>query len=361
MNTPQEFAPLIAALRALPGVTGAALATLTRTRGSTFRRAGARMLVHADGRIVRGLSAGCPEQDIVARAQDAIRVGQARLLRYDSEHGLDTLLEMGCGGELDVLIEPLREAADWRYAEVVDEIVQARRGGVLATLFSRDGICLPRPQRWLWSGASLLDELDEPHIRDRLAQLAPTLPDRHKPTVRAYTTDRGIAEVLVERLLPPCAALLFGVNASALALARVLTQLGWSVSLIDHRDHRAEPLGADVKWHHCTPDQVAHRLHFDTRSFAVVMTHNLQRDIDYLRALRDAPLAYLGAVGARRRAAQLFEATGLTPAQLRTPAGLDIGSETPEEIAIAIAAEMLAQANGTSGGALSATQDPIHR
>lgn len=347
MNTPQEFAPLLEGLRGLPQPSGAALATLIRTSGSTFRRAGARMLVYGDGRIVRGLSAGCPEQDIVARAQEAIRADEARILRYDREHGFDALMEMGCGGELDVLIEPLREAADWRFAEYIADTMQARRSGVLASLFSRDGICLPRPQRWLWADAVLLDEIDEPRVRNALAELAPGLPLRYKPTVRAYTTDRGIAEVLVERLLPPCSALLFGVNASALALARVLEQLGWVVRVIDHRD--------------IAPDQVGAALHFDTRSFALVMTHNLQRDIDYLCALRDAPLAYLGAVGARRRAAQLFEATGLTPAQLRTPAGLDIGSETPEEIAIAIAAEMLAVANGTGGGVLSAMREPIHR
>ena len=348
MNTPQEFAPLLAGLRALPCASGAALATLTRTSGSTFRRAGARMLVHGDGRIVRGLSAGCPEQDIVARAQEAISARRARILRYDREQGLDTLMEMGCGGELEVLVEPLSEAADWRFAELIDQTLQARRGGVLATLFSRDGACLPHAQRWLWSDAAvLLDEISEAHIAAQLLQLAPTLPPRHKPTVHAYATDRGGAEVLIERLLPPCSAALFGINASSRALARVLEQLGWIVQMIDHRE--------------IAPEQVRTALHFDARSFAVVMTHNLERDIDYLRVLRDAPLAYLGAVGARRRAARLFEATGLDAARLYTPAGLDIGSETPEEIAIAIAAEMLAVANGTGGGVLSATHQPIHR
>ena len=347
MNTPQEFAPLLAGLRGLPHATGAALATLTRTSGSTFRRAGARMLVYGDGRIVRGLSAGCPEQDIVARALEAISADHARILRYDREQGFDTLMEMGCGGELEVLIEPLRESSDWRFAELVDQTLQARRSGVLATLFSRDGVCLARPQRWLWSDTVLLNEIADAHIDAQLTELASALPVRHKPSVRAYATDHGIVEVMIERLLPPCAALLFGVNASSRALARVLEQLGWVVRVIDHRE--------------IAPDQVRAALHFDARSFAVVMTHNLERDIDYLCALRDAPLAYLGAVGARRRAARLFEASGLSSEQLRTPAGLDIGSETPEEIAIAIAAEMLAVANGTSGGALSATHEPIHR
>jgi xanthine/CO dehydrogenase XdhC/CoxF family maturation factor len=360
MNTPQEFAPLLAGLRSLPATGGGALAALTRTSGSTFRRAGARMLVHADGRLLRGLSAGCPEQDIVARALEVIAAGQARVLRYDREQGGDLLLEMGCGGELEVLVEPLRDAADWAFAECIDTELQARRSGVLATLYRRDGISLPRPQRWLWTGQVLLDQIGEPSITTALQDLAPTLPARHKPSVH---TLQG-ADILLERLLPPCAAHLFGVNASSLALARVLLQLGWIVNLIDARAS-VLPAGAELppgcRLHRLAPSDLRSALHFDHRSFAVVMTHNLERDIDTLCALRGAPLAYLGAVGARRRAARLFEATGLTAADLRTPAGLDIGSETPEEIALAIAAEMLSAANGTGGAPPSATSAPIHR
>ena len=362
MNTPQEFAPLLAGLRNLPA-DGAALVTLTRTSGSTFRRAGARMLVHADGHVVRGLSAGCPEQDIRARALEAIAARRARVLRYDRDQGGDLMLEMGCGGELEVLIEPLQAPSDWHFAECIDALMQARRSGVLATLYRLDGICLPRPLRWLWSGEVVLDEIADDSVARFLAGLAPSLPARYKPTVQAFNRAGGEVEILIERLLPPCAALLFGLNASSTTLARVLTQLGWSVSLIDHREGLApsSELPAEVPLLRLETHQIRTALSFDERSFAVVMTHNLERDIETLCALRGAPLAYLGAVGARRRAARLFEATGLTTAGLRAPAGLDIGSETPEEIALAIAAEMLSVANRTDGGALSATQLPIHR
>jgi xanthine dehydrogenase accessory factor len=90
------------------------------------------------------------------------------------------------------------------------------------------------------------------------------------------------------------------------------------------------------------------------------MTFNLERDIDYLLALKDAPLAYLGGIGSRERCRKVREATGLAPAKLHAPAGLDIGSETPEEIALAIAAEILASRTGHSGGKLSSSSKPIH-
>lgn len=354
---------MLAGLRGLPCAQGAALATLLRTRGATFRRAGARMLVYGDGRILRGLSAGCPEQDIAARAREAIAEDHARILRYDREHSYDALLEMGCGGELEVLIEPLREAADWAFAEHVDRLLQARESGVMATLFARAGGCLPRPRRWLWSPGLQVDALGDAGLSAQLREHAAQLPARRPPEVIELNSDSGPVAVLLERLDPPCAALLFGINATALALARVLTQLGWVVYLIDHADDRVPelPLPPGTQRLHCAPQQVSAKLTTDMRSFAVVMTHNLGRDLDYLRALRQAPLAYLGAVGARRRAAQLMEVCTGSRTPLRSPAGLDIGSETPEEIAIAIAAEMLAVANGTAGGPLSATQAPIHR
>jgi xanthine/CO dehydrogenase XdhC/CoxF family maturation factor len=90
------------------------------------------------------------------------------------------------------------------------------------------------------------------------------------------------------------------------------------------------------------------------------MTHKLDTDIAYLQVLRDVPVAYLGAIGSRTRAAKLYEATGLAPPRLRAPAGLDVGSETPEEIALAIAAEIVAVSTGHGGGALSAIGSPIH-
>lgn len=343
MNTPQEFAALLAALRALPAdQPDAAMVTLTRTQGSTFRRAGARMLVHGDGRIVRGLSAGCPEQDIAARAREAIASGEPRVLRYDREHGQDVMIEMGCGGELEVLVEPLRSPADWQFAEHVERVLAARRSGCLATLFRIDGQQLSHPLYWLRSESVLLDELGDTGLSAALAAGPPG-----RPGIVSLTSSRGVAELFVEPLLPPCSAVLIGANASAEALARTLKHLGWLVQAIDPRQ--------------IAPDRLAQHAVLDTRSFAVVMTHNLEQDIAYLRALRDAPLAYLGAIGARRRAARLMEATGLTPERLRAPAGLDIGSETPEEIALAIAAEMLAVANRTAGGPLSVTREPIHR
>jgi xanthine dehydrogenase accessory factor len=365
MNTPQEFGALLQGFEHLQSTGfagGAALATLTRTQGSTFRRAGARMLVCGDGTVVRGLSGGCPEADIIARAHEVIAAGETRIVRYDRDNGLDALIELGCGGELEVLIEPLSAPADLGFVTAVEQCLRARTPGFLATVFSRDGLCLsPRPQRLVWCGAALHDELQDPLLADALVAQAGG-GEAARPQVREFVSREGRTDVLLERLLPPYALLLVGVNAASLALARIGRGLGWEVTLVDHRGDREPPAGLVVgaRLLAAGPEQLPRRLGLDPRSFAVVMTHNLERDIEYLRALLPAPLGYLGAIGSRQRTRKLLDACGAQAARLRAPAGLDLGSETPEEIALAIAAEILAVSTGRGGTSLSTGAGPIH-
>jgi xanthine dehydrogenase accessory factor len=362
--TSHEFADLLAGFRQLQenGFSGgAALATLVHTHGAVFRRAGARMLIFGDGRIVRGLSAGCPEADIAARAGEVIATGQARLLRYDREHGYDALLELGCGGELEVLLEPLRGPADLRFAEAVEQCLRTRCPGVLVTVFAQDGHCLPQPRRLVWCERVLLDEFDDPRLAD--AALSQALADETAPAARMeeFATRSGPLRALVERLLPPLRLVIIGLNTTALALARLVHGLGWPVVLVDHREDGGTQLQPGNAERICaTPQALSGRVPLDARTAVVVMTHNLERDIAYLQTLRTQPLAYLGALGSRKRAAQMREALGTGAAPLHSPAGLDIGSETPEEIALAIAAEIQGVVNGHGGGPLSAGDGPIH-
>jgi xanthine dehydrogenase accessory factor len=363
MNTPQEFAPLLAGLRRLQAsgfAGGGALATLTRTSGSTFRRAGARMLICGDGHIVRGLSGGCPERDIITRAQGVIAAGRAEIVRYNRDYGLDAMVEMGCGGELEVLIEPLAAHEDLLFVDAVANCLDARREGFLATAFMQDGGCLPRPLRLVWSGNIACSNLGDSVLTD--AVVAQGHAAGNAPILQGIDTASGRYEVLIERLRPPHALLLVGVTAGAVALARFAQTLGWDVTLVDHDEQSPPPaeLPTTVRLLRAGPDRLLSQLRADRHSSAVVMTHNLERDAAYLRALATLPLAYLGAIGSRSRSAKLGAATGLAPPRLRAPAGLDLGSETPEEIALAIAAEILAVTSGRSGGVLSAHDGPIH-
>lgn len=366
MNTPQEFSELVTACRRLERdgfAHGAALATLTRTRGSTFRRPGAWMLVCGDGTVIRGLSGGCPEADIIARAKEVIVEQRARIVRYGRESGLDVMIELGCGGELEVLIEPLRCADDLRFLAPLERCMEARTRGFVATLFARNGLCLePRPRRLAYSaGAVREDDFKDERLSAKVVAEIQSFVQA-SVSVEQLTIDSDTFEVLIEKLEPPHALFVIGVNAGAGALMHIGAQLGWDTTLIGHRPdlEGSSHLPPGGKFVYAPAEIVIRDLTFDARTAVVVMTFNLERDISYIRALSDTPLAYLGVIGSRDRCRKLCDATGLSPPRLHAPAGLDLGSETPEEIALAIAAEILASLTGREGGKLSTSACSIH-
>jgi xanthine dehydrogenase accessory factor len=363
MNSAQEMATLIAALRTLShdAQPRAALATLVRTRGSTFRRAGTRMLVLADGSVVCELSGGCPQRDIVQRALQVIASGEPRLVSYNAESGLDVLMEMGCGGELEVLLEPLLAPKAMDFVDALARCMAQRRSARMATVFAmHDAVVLP--QRLLWCDDEVLyDGIgDALLVRSIFETIASN--DAARPVALRLRSTQGEVDVLVEPVAPPHALIVIGDSAAARALLPVANALGWQTTLVDHDPARLQVTVLPAGLHAvcAAPDQVRDALPLDAHSSVVVMTHNIERDVAYLAALRDAPVAYLGTLGSRERVGRMRGDAQLKGIALHAPAGLDIGSETPEEIALAVAAEIMAVINGRSGGPLRDNQGAIH-
>lgn len=355
-----ELAQLAAALRAwVHGARAdAALATLTATRGSTFRHAGAHMLVHRDGRVVGELSGGCPQRDIVLRAQRAIASGEPCLVRYDAASGLDVLMEMGCGGSLEVLIEPL--AAGSRTAAFFDALADGlarRQPARAATLFALDGVAI-MPRRALWTGAGpCCDEIGDPALLAAIADAPDAFPARPAATLRLPFAG-ATADVLVECIAPAHALIAIGAGATARALLALGHALGWHTTLVDADSRRLRgTYGWAMRTLCASPNTLRARLALDRCSSVMVMTHHLDQDRAWLAALDAAPIAYLGVLGSRARAARLCSQTG---PRLHAPAGLDVGSETPAEMALSIAAEIVAARNGRSGGSLREHDGAIH-
>lgn len=365
MNVAQEFDPLYRAVRALivgQGREAAALATITQTRGSTFRRAGASMLVLRDGRMVCELSGGCPQRDIALRAQHVVDSGQQALVEYGRHANFDVMLETGCGGELEVLIEPLREPRDLDFLEAVAELRSRRVAGAMATVYAVDGQVLAgRPVRLVQGVGMTWSDIEDPSLRERVAAELLPAQTMHAP---AAATHRVAAngkhyDVLVESLHPPHGLVIIGDSVSAQALADLSVRLGWQTTLVDHV--RETTSGSDgIRRINALPPALASHVQIDQATSAVLMTHRLERDLAYLEALLDTPAGYLGVIGSRQRTARIREAFPLMHARLHAPAGLDVGSETPQEIALAVAAEILAVRNGRAGGPLSQSQVPIH-
>lgn len=352
MSSAAEWSALIEAVRGLPeGESAAALATLVRTRGPTFRHAGTRMLVHADGRVVCELSGGCPQRDIVERARAVIRDGQAIRVAYNAESSLDVLMEMGCGGEFDVLLEPIGRTRAMAWLGPIAAGLRERRPATLATWFARDGITLA-PRHALDAGDGVAQGApDCATLRKALAGAAPA-----RAEVIAVADAGGRDEVLLEPVQPPHALIAIGSNATARALLRLAVELGWQATLVDNDprvlDESRLPDGAMTVC--AAPERLRETLTLDPHTSVVAMTHNFSRDAAYLAALHGAPLAYVGALSSRDRAVRLHGELAMPGWTLRAPAGLDIGADAPEEIALAIVAEILAVQRARAGGSLRA-------
>jgi xanthine dehydrogenase accessory factor len=363
MNSAHELSTLIEALRNLRLTIPprAALATLTRTRGSTFRRPGTRMLVLADGSVVCELSGGCPQRDIVVRALQVIADALPRLIHYNAESGLDVLLEMGCGGELEVLIEPLTTAQSIGFIDALAQCLSERRPAWLATVFAVDGNVVT-PQRMVWCEDGVLhDDIADAQLTHAIIHAA-TPATGKRITTPCFPSSRGLIDVLIEPIEPPHSLVVIGSSAAARALLPLAVALGWQTTLVDHDPARlqATHLPPGLRGVCATPASLRSALPLDAQSSVVVMTHNLEQDIAYLAALRDAPVAYLGALGSRERVARMRKHAALSGVRMHAPAGLDIGSETPEEIALAIAAEIMAVINQRDGGRLRDNERAIH-
>lgn len=364
MNSAGERIQLIEALRGLakPNPPRTAMATLTRTRGSTFRRPGTRMLVHADGSVVCELSGGCPQRDIVVRAQDVIASGEPRLVAYNPDSGLDVLMEMGCGGELEVLLEPMDPAEAARFANALTEGMDLRRDAWLATVFAiNDAVGMPR--RLLWNGQGVTyDEIRDPALASLVMEAASINTASRKAATMRMPFQTRIVDVLIESIEPPHALVVIGASAVARAVLPLSQALGWVTTWVDSDPARlrAGSLPQGLRTVCTTPGALGDTVCLDAHTSAIVVTHNLEQDIAWLEALRGVPLAYLGTLGSRERVARMRASDRLDGLRLHAPAGLDIGSETPQEISLAVLAEVMAVINKRHGGSLGDNDGAIH-
>ncbi|WP_412731093.1 XdhC family protein [Dyella aluminiiresistens] len=291
---------------------------------------------------------------------EVIDHGAPRVVRYDDASGLDVLMEMGCGGELEVHIEPLDGSADFACVDAMARGLGQRRAGVVATVFARDGEAC-RARQALWHDDELVhDGFADAGLLEAVARLARTPPAR--PASHLVETAAGRFDVLIETLSPPLALAVIGYSTVAQSLLQQAEVLGWSTLLVDYDAERLQGLALSdgVRRVCAQPGALADAMSLDAGTAVVVMTHNLQKDIDYVAALNAQPLAYLGLLGARKRVRRVIEEAGVPEQGIRGPAGLDIGSESPAEIALAIVAEILAVTRQRQGLPLRELSGSIH-
>ncbi|MBT9392783.1 XdhC family protein [Hymenobacter sp. NST-14] len=354
-----------------------ALASVVDVAGSAYRRPGARMLVTDEGRLTGAISGGCLEGDARQRARRVIQQGRPTVVTYDSTDPDDDLqfgAALGCQGIVQILLEPL----DFQNPDNPVELLRRWAEGVeanavVATVFSTAGLGAE-----VAVGQRLLLTSDNtaqgtlPEAADLYAAIladARTALAAGQPATRHYPPDAGTVRVSLEILRPPVRLTVYGAGNDVQPLVRLAAGLGWRVLVVDGRPAQAQPARfPEADEVRVLPlAQVSQQPH--DGSFALLMTHNYYYDLAVLQHLLPAATArYIGLLGPRKKYERLLEDltkdTSDAAEQLRgrihSPIGLNLGAETPEEIALSIVAEIQAVLTGRPAGFLRDSPHPIH-
>jgi xanthine dehydrogenase accessory factor len=349
-----------------------ALATIVAVSGSTYRRPGARLLVPEDGAPIGNLSGGCLEGDVADVARLVMGEGRARLVGWDLTADDDEVwgLGLGCNGAIEVFIEPAERATE--VAGALRIALEEERPISLVTVLESQVPGVEQGARLVVKpGGEVNGSLGDADLDAAAGAAARELLSAERSEVRTLSGSRGESRAFLEVLEPPLRLLICGAGHDAVPLVRIADVLGWSPVVVDDRPgfltrERFPAARGFVQVDR--PEQAAKLAPVDERAFVVVMTHNFLRDKGYLRSFLFSPVSYIAMLGPGARterllmelAAEGVDVGAAAKARIHSPAGLDLGSEGPEEIAEAIAAEITAIKRGRAGGFLRERTGPIH-
>jgi xanthine dehydrogenase accessory factor len=339
---------------------GVAVATVVETWGSAPRPVGSNLVIDSEGNFLGSVSGGCVEGAVYAAAEEVIKEQKAQRQTYGVSDGDAFEVGLTCGGIIELLIQPHTALT------ALDDVLAAvQEGRPVATASLPDHQLVAWPDR-------VEGTLGDPGLDYAAAQQAAgmlaagTTGTVHLGEHGEQRMDQ--VEVFVQSYLPPPRMIVFGAIDFAGAVARIGRFLGYHVTVCDARPvfatRKRFPDADDlvVQW----PHKYLESTQVDERTVLCVLTHDPKFDVPLLEVALRTPARYIGVMGSRRthddRMRRLREA-GVTEeqlARLSAPIGLDLGARTPEETAVAIAAEIVAQTWGGSGRPLTDLDTPIH-
>ena len=352
----------------------AVLATIVGVKGSTYRRPGARMLIRHDGTTIGAISSGCLEADVVERAKKVIDAHEAITVVYDLTAPENDVwgLNLGCNGVIQILLEPLPLSTRSFHLKSIADCMRSEKTGVLASVFRVEGEFRAAigSHLFLLEDGTVTEDIRNPILTAALTEDCLTSLRTKSTAVKEYRFLEGTVEALIEVIRPPLPLVIIGAGADSVPLARFAKELGWNVTVIDHRpafitQERFPDADALLL---IRPEELSDKFRFKGNTIALIMTHNFSHDLQLLRVLLPSAARYIGILGPSKRTDLLLEKvreSGFTPTgkqleRLHGPVGLNIGAESPEEIALSILTEIQAFVSGRSGGFLRDHGGPIH-
>lgn len=325
------------------------LATVVHVDGSAYRREGACMLFRGDGTQIGLLSAGCLEADVAARVHDLRRKGISETIVFDmrAENDLSWGQGAGCNGAVHVLLEPVDKQLQQHLKTVKShldcgtEVTILKKlndaGAVSDYLFLADGHKFGE-----WSG----------YVPEEVNRY---INEENKKSGMFFVSELS-AHIYIHTIWPKSRMIVFGAGIDAVPLVKLAARSGFYTIVSDWRPalcSRANFPEAD-ELIIAFPEEAFQRIRFTPRDFILILTHQFQRDQQVLHYLLTKPVRYIGVLGSNVRTQRLLGRSDI-PSIVKSPVGLSIGAEGPEEIAVSIVAELISlqRSNRQKGAVLS--------
>jgi len=346
-----------------------ALGTLVKVEGSTYRRIGARMYVSSNGHWVGGISGGCLEGDALRRARIAIMKNESSIVVYDTteEDPHQIGVGLGCNGRIEVLFTPIKAQDSNNQIEFFKKIVDNRTPSVLLQILNvKKGNQQLVGAFYTKDTLVELSELVGIPAAEILSKIA-TVVHRRKSRVYEFEgTDGASYEVLVELIRPKIKLLCVGDNYDVNAFMGIAHELGWEI----HVAGKPRKFSKKIYQYATQTYSLAQApdIEFDDYSAVVMMSHDYKTDFELLQQYLKKDIPYIGMLGPKKRFLKMQDeliALGETVVlddlpNLHAPVGVDIGAESPEEIALSIAAEIIAVFRKREAGFLRHREGSIH-
>ncbi len=351
-----------------------ALATVVHVDGSSYRRPGARMLITDDGQLTGAISGGCLEGDALHKALLVLMQQKAMLVTYDTMDEDDAKfgVGLGCNGIIQVLIEPVNPAQFNNPIQLLKEVAMHRQKAVLVTLFSLENKKDPQPGTCLLlkEDDATIESAEETPLKNILLEDAKKAMLDQNSIFKNYISEKQNLTSFIEFIKPAVALIVIGAGNDVIPLVNMAAILGWDTTVVDGRANyaKSERFISSCQVLVSKPENVLERISIDDQTVFVLMTHNYNYDMAMLNELLKRKLVYIGMLGPKKKLDRILNElreTGetFTEQQLSMiygPVGIDIGAETPEEIALSVLAEIKAVLSNKQAQSLRDKADVIH-
>ncbi|MDR8394043.1 XdhC family protein [Aliifodinibius sp. S!AR15-10] len=329
------------------------LATVVHVEGSSYRAAGARMLVDEYGFMTGAISGGCLEGDALRKALLALDQNRSKLITYDTSDEDDAVIgvQLGCNGIIQVLFEPIDPEKQNNPIELLRKAEHADQPVALVSLFNLDktkhqaGIVLLVDEQ-----SNITGQIDDQALCEKITSVARNSLKKRINHFGEYRSTKDTQHAFVEVISPPPRLVLVGAGNDAQVLSRMAEPLGWDIIVADGRPTHANK----KRFNSCqvivtNPGELLDNIEIHEQTAFVLMTHNYNYDLDVLKLLlNEEQVPYIGILGPNKKYQRMLddlEEDGITLSEeqyskIYAPVGLQLGAENPAEIGLSILSEI---------------------